>query len=411
MTAVPTWLVSSKVEEVDPAQIERDLVSAFRRNILDKLEDTPEGAHVRAMATSKFQEMLSELGIPKVEQIGQAIEDFEAQVLPDIVEKDTRGLDLERVEANAKMQAIQAATNWRLLQDRYVLWALANSKDTGWWTTLGGENEFERWEEFATEMMNRAHETDPQGGMAYDWKWIATVLMPLLRQHGGLSAKQAAGAVALKGKLRTAVSRMRWIHDQYGKEDPELATKMIVEIIENEVLNPEVSRKEIQKKAPGYGGPKPDKKIPAQATSQIITDAEGGSIITIRTETPAQAKAVEMALKGVVDDTDGSAFFPRDAFSLAKETQAVLKNGRVPVQRDPLQREEITSEMRVIVPIQLEDMLVSCTDLVMQTLQNTIGAGHSIKVDQFQIMGFMGKELHIEFAVAVTPKKQDRYNF
>lgn len=395
---LPKWLTDPEGSNLQ--EMEADLTQTFRWKILEKLPD--KDPTLARDALQAFDDMLQRLRIEGQAYI-DAIDAFNEGVMPAIIEKDTQGIDPKRLDAEAKNSSLKAASAWHIMQDRYVLYVLSNAEEQGWWRYLDA-GEFERFEEFLNDFANRARQENDLPA-ANRWQWIQTNLVPVLKQHG-VSREKIIAACTVKGKLFHAISRMRMIQEQYA-HDPEEAARMIVEIIEGEILNPDVSERQIRKKAPGFGkGFTPPTKIPAQATGYSITDGEGGGLVTIRFSNPAEARAIERAIAPLTDNPQ-AAMGVRDPIAMFNEVKEDIRAGHVDVQRQPLSEEKVEQlardgMMELIIAIPLDALWDVAGKIVAnKKIEELIGDNFGFEIKGFHPIRTMGREIQVKFSIYV----------
>jgi hypothetical protein len=171
---------------------------------------------------------------------------------------------------------------------------------------------------------------------------------------------------------------------------------MIADIIKNEILNPDVTERDIRSKAPGYQGI--SQKIPSQNTGYAIIGPDGQGYMQIRVDNEKQAAMVDRALGHIVDNKE-SAFFPRDPIAIARETQDALRRSPYDVVREPITIANVLSDVegglyKCVVPIDLDVIMNSDRETIMKILGN-IAFGETVPVVSYEVWGYSYNELHL----------------
>ena len=401
-SAIPKWLLQEP-ESTDLAGMNKDLVQAFKEEVLVKLPETPQGKRVREEAYTGFMRLVEDLGLIDEDAKANALDRFETDVLPGLIKHDESGVDQEQLAAVSQMQALLSAMQWHVTQDKYVLYILAKASEESWWAHTA--DEFETFEEFIQTVCEKKmgkKSSGPLTGHNSEWNWIARYLVPALRK-GGMSAAKIAAAVTLSTKMRTAVPKLRYITDQYA-QDPERAITELSAVIENEILNPEVSVRDIAKSSPNHSGDKVAKKIPANATAMTFTGADGSGFMVVQTEQPAQAKAIEKALKGIVESEDESSFPIRDPLGVVNQLKSQVAAGPIPVRREQITNDQLFADKKnglvvEIVPVQLSDLFEKGQVAVDEAIDAVLGPEWLWSVEKYELISFAGNELHIKFSL------------
>jgi hypothetical protein len=241
-----------------------------------------------------------------------------------------------RLEAKAFLESIRAMISLDSKRQQYIMWAMVQLEERG--LLHYAEEEYDTIDEMAHSIMNAETKKNPKSSASFDWSFIATMLMPVLKQYG-LSTLRILTMLTNDSKLRTAVPTLRFV---LAHETDPLAQQERVTQILTDVMNPEVHAQDMRDTYHGHRIPMVP-KISASAASLFMMNAEGGGLVTIKVDNNAQLQALSRSTRGLLED-DNSQFIPRDIRTLAKEISSINKPTPVSLP-SPLSIEEIKHKL------------------------------------------------------------------
>ena len=136
---------------------------------------------------------------------------YQAQILEKVPMKDRTDEMMKRVYARANLKAIYSAMMLDEVKDSYVIWALSNADEEGWWQYIGGDEEYNDFFDFMKSMISKLTEHDDRGHMTAlynQWSFIIHNMIPALKSLG-LPLRDAVRMISIKTKLRGGVSFIR----------------------------------------------------------------------------------------------------------------------------------------------------------------------------------------------------------
>jgi hypothetical protein len=350
---------------------------------------------------------------------------YQAQILEKVPMKDRTDEMMKRVYARANLKAIYSAMMLDEVKDSYVIWALSNADEEGWWQYIGGDEEYNDFFDFMKNMISKLTEHDDRGHMTalYNrWSFIIHSMIPALKSLG-LPLRDAVRMISINTKLRGGVSFIRPIFERYNAGDMDGSTfySEVMGFIEGTIYDPDLSTRQLeiikkhitsdmspeeiasikeQVKAGKLGDKNPNRvpQLPPENSAYVMTESNGAGFMITKVENGAQAKAVENRNKGMFDTSQGGeAFFPRDGMSFLSEVKNDMVQGHRDVVRNLMRSDDIKSEMSIVIPINLMDLLEQDESAVLDAIELAIGTQKPqvVNVVNVEIAGYSGKELHL----------------
>lgn len=260
-----------------------------------------------------------------------------------------------KMEAKVFLESIKAMINMDQKRQQFILWAMVQLEERN--LLHYADEEFDTMEEMAQSIMHSEFEKNPKSSASFDWNFIATKLMPALKQYG-FSTIKVLTMLTNDGKLRSAVSTLRFVMDH--EEDPTKQQEQLTNVL-SDVMNPDMGAQQMRDVYNKHHFPKAD-KISSGAASFFMLNDKGGGLAVIRIDNNDQLQALNRSTRGLLED-DNSQFMPRDIRVLAREMSTI--NKPIPVSLiTPLTPEQAVDKMDEnwqlsgTVPVALE-MLIS----------------------------------------------------